>query len=371
MPIISEVWQDSSLFLQRIDPNIFNDFCVENDQNNAHTEGNLSNTSFVTNFIASLHDSTLDLEQEYLNIEIESHLETDVELVGLQVWRGALFLADYIIMHSSLFAGKNILELAAGTGLTSIVAVLSNQKYMSEGNGYLICTDVDKGHILSLIESNFQRNSIDCTQTLLSKHNSLKVKVAEIDFFKEETYCGATLGSSDETNSFSQNQNTKILAIDDLRNLDVIFAADIVYDEEITHAFFNCLRRLCKLALLEKQKEHFACKDLKCLQVFLSIEKRCRVSELKENIPHIGSPEISNQGKTPLIKNDTILPNIIAPNYDLFLELLNSFIQLYNSNNFTCNLEEIRTSDFIQSFFCYERVEELCLFKLTIFQNVD
>jgi len=371
MPIISEVWHDTSLFLQRIDPNIFGDFSGGNDQNAAHIKGNVSNSSIVTNFIASLHDSTPDLQQEYMNIEIESHVETDVELVGLQVWRGALFLSDYIIMHSSLFAGKNILELAAGTGLTSIVAVLSNKKYMSEGNGYLICTDVDRGPILPLIESNFKRNSIDCKNTLFSQNKSLKVRIAEIDFFNEETYCGNTFGSSDETCTFSQNQNKKLLSIDDFKNLDVIFAADIVYDEKITHAFFNCLRRVCKLALLEKQKEHFGCKHPKCLQVFLSIEKRCRVSELTEKILLNESPGIFKQGNTPLINSDKISPKIIAPNYDIFLELLNSFIQFYNSNKFTCSVEEIRTSDFTQSFLCYERVEELCLFKLTIFQNVD
>ena len=370
MPIISEVWHDPGLFLQRIDTDIFDDFSGENVQNDANVIEHFNNSSLVTNFIASQHDSTINLDQEYMNIEIESHVATDVEYVGLQVWKGAFFLADYIIMHSSLFDGKNILELAAGTGLTSIVAVLSNKKSMSEGNGYLICTDVDKGVILSLIQRNFERNSIDCTRSLNYKNNSLEVKVAEIDFFNEETYSGSTLDSSDETNISSETQNFKHLSIVDIKNLDIIFAADIVYDEKITHAFFNCLRCLCTQALSEPHAEYFAGKEPKCLQVILSIEKRCRVSEFREEMPITEVPGLFIQGNSHLIPNKGILPKIIAPNYDLFLELLNSFIQFYNSNNFTCNLEEIRASDVTQSFFCYERVEELCLFKLTIFQNV-
>ena len=44
-----------------------------------------------------------------------------VDLVGLQVWRGALLLADYILSHPHEFHDKEVLELAAGTGITSIV----------------------------------------------------------------------------------------------------------------------------------------------------------------------------------------------------------------------------------------------------------
>jgi predicted nicotinamide N-methyase len=44
-----------------------------------------------------------------------------VDLVGLQVWRGALLLSDYILSHPHEFHDKEVLELAAGTGITSIV----------------------------------------------------------------------------------------------------------------------------------------------------------------------------------------------------------------------------------------------------------
>lgn len=38
-----------------------------------------------------------------------------------QVWRGALLLADFILSEKDTFSGATVLELGAGTGLTSIV----------------------------------------------------------------------------------------------------------------------------------------------------------------------------------------------------------------------------------------------------------
>lgn len=65
-------------------------------------------------------------------IEIEHKKTTGINLVGLQVWRGALLLADYIITNRKQLAGKKILEVGSGVGLTSIVAA----KYCEE----VICT---------------------------------------------------------------------------------------------------------------------------------------------------------------------------------------------------------------------------------------
>lgn len=43
--------------------------------------------------------------------------------MGLQVWRGALLLADWLLHHcDTLPRGKKVLELGSGVGLTSIVA---------------------------------------------------------------------------------------------------------------------------------------------------------------------------------------------------------------------------------------------------------
>ncbi|MEQ2269311.1 hypothetical protein XENORESO_002777, partial [Xenotaenia resolanae] len=54
-------------------------------------------------------------------IRIEHTMATPLEDVGKQVWRGALLLADFILSNPDTFRGATVLDLGAGTGLTSIV----------------------------------------------------------------------------------------------------------------------------------------------------------------------------------------------------------------------------------------------------------
>lgn len=43
--------------------------------------------------------------------------------MGLQIWRGSLLLADWLLHHGqSLSKDEYILELGSGVGLTSIIA---------------------------------------------------------------------------------------------------------------------------------------------------------------------------------------------------------------------------------------------------------
>ena len=70
-------------------------------------------------------------------IMLEHSLSSSVDLVGLQLWRGALLLADFILAHPDIFKNRNILELAAGTGLTSVIAAIFGRQ--------VTVTDVDRG----------------------------------------------------------------------------------------------------------------------------------------------------------------------------------------------------------------------------------
>ena len=60
---------------------------------------------------------------------MKKHLKTNKK----QVWRGALLLADYIWTHPDEFSGKAVLELAAGTGITSIVVAQLAEQILCTG----------------------------------------------------------------------------------------------------------------------------------------------------------------------------------------------------------------------------------------------
>ncbi|XP_068220872.1 methyltransferase-like protein 22 isoform X2 [Palaemon carinicauda] len=137
---------------------------------------------------------------------IEQQNETTLDLVGEQVWGGALYLADFILHNPDVFAGKHVLELASGVGLTSIVAAMFAKQ--------VTVTDVDRGDILQLIKRNLNRNS---------HLVSADTEVREIDFTNHETID---------------------VMKDHLKNVSVIIAADVIYDNPLTDAFLNTVVRL-------------------------------------------------------------------------------------------------------------------------------
>ena len=67
-----------------------------------------------------------------MEMRIEHRTRTSLGEVGLQVWRGSLLLADYILHHHQHFRDKNVLEVGSGSGLATIkltTRVLHQQHY--------------------------------------------------------------------------------------------------------------------------------------------------------------------------------------------------------------------------------------------------
>ncbi|XP_052889344.1 methyltransferase-like protein 22 isoform X1 [Anopheles moucheti] len=160
-------------------------------------------------------------------IEIEHRKSTRLDLVGLQIWRGALLLADYIMHNERKFKNAHILELGSGVGLTSIVASM----YARE----VICTDIDIEGLLDLIRGNVQRNV-----HLSNPH--CRVHVNELDF------------------KVSYQDYPRELK-DKLQHVQYVVAADVIYDDDITEAFVRTIVSL----LLELPK-------LKA--IYIALEKR-------------------------------------------------------------------------------------------------
>ena len=84
------------------------------------------------------------------------------------MWRGALLLSDFLLARQKLLQGKKVLELASGTGLTSIVAATVAHS--------VTATDVNRGEILPLIRKNSNLN-----RGILAQAENFSVQ--ELDFF--------------------------------------------------------------------------------------------------------------------------------------------------------------------------------------------
>jgi len=140
-------------------------------------------------------------------IVLRHHMRTELDQVGLQVWRGALVLCDYVIENRDLMTQKHCLELGAGTGLLSIV--------LAQFAACVTCTDRDES-ILELCRHNIITN----------KHlNQCKIITHELDWL-------------------DTNAATRIDAM-----TSHVFIADCIYDDQLTDALFETIasiaRRVC------------------------------------------------------------------------------------------------------------------------------
>ena len=72
-------------------------------------------------------DGDLDLPRRHERLAerrllLSHRMTSELREVGLQVWRGSLLLADYLLHHQQQLCDKTVLEVGSGTGLASIVA---------------------------------------------------------------------------------------------------------------------------------------------------------------------------------------------------------------------------------------------------------
>lgn len=188
-------------------------------------------------------------------ILIEHSQSTVLQLVGLQVWRGALLINDYIIHNRHEFNGKNLLELGSGVGLSSILAAAYCDK--------VCCTDLDIGGLLQLIRDNVQLNN----------HLPLRatVQVHELDFMNRE---------------WSEQVKEQV------QKADFIIAADVIYDDRITEAFITTIGHLfdhskasMQLLVALEKRYVFTLADLDsvapCFEHFLRVFDQTQRSRLR------------------------------------------------------------------------------------------
>ncbi|XP_031768610.2 methyltransferase-like protein 22 isoform X2 [Galleria mellonella] len=154
-------------------------------------------------------DNDLDVDRPKKEvIKIEHSAKTKLALVGLQVWRGAFLLGDLLI-HLGIkgeLTGKSVLELGAGTGISSFVTALYAKN--------VVCTDINVGGILELIKLNANYNS---------KLIKSQFKVMPLDFM--------------DTNWNQELSN-------EIKDADIIIAADVIYDDDVTAGFIRTIEKI-------------------------------------------------------------------------------------------------------------------------------
>ncbi|XP_035510843.1 methyltransferase-like protein 22 [Morone saxatilis] len=127
-----------------------------------------------------------------------------------QVWRGALLLADFILSKPATFRGATVLELGAGTGLTSIIMATIAKTVYCTGVG----EDLSKG--MFPLEVQYESHNYVILHSLTSKQK---------------------------------------------KYLDLFFVSPVCYDDDLTDGLFRTLYQLCS---------NFT----HTCTVFISIEKR-------------------------------------------------------------------------------------------------
>jgi len=218
---------------------------------------------------------------------VEHMLATKLGEVGLQVWRGSLVLADYLLEHHQQFYGKKVLDIGSGTALAALVASICGSN--------VLATDINNKEILKLMQRNVERN----------RHLLEGEVVVKALNFKDDL----------------------MIVQEDLKNIEIVLAGDIIYDDDITEDFIEFMVNLHNI--------------VKCdtLKFIVALEKRFvfTVADL-----------------------DTV-----APAHDFFMDQLEQFSNKYPLHKICTTKISL---DFTQ-YFCYERSKDMLMLEIVVKKN--
>ncbi|XP_048592453.1 methyltransferase-like protein 22 [Brassica napus] len=156
-------------------------------------------------------------------VTIQHSITSTLPDVGLQVWKSQLVLSDFVLHNMSLLNGLVCLELGAGTGLLGILlARVAKAVFLTDHGDQIL------GNCLRNLELN---SSLFHPQAIVNVRdlNWMSEWPLQVTHADPKPFCW----------SFQDFELVK--------SASFIFAADVIYSDDLTIALFSMLKRLMSL----------------------------------------------------------------------------------------------------------------------------
>lgn len=158
------------------------------------------------------------------HLVVNHRLATGLSQVGLQVWKGGLLLADFLLSTPQCYEGATVIELGAGTGLAGLVAAQAARLVFITDIG----TDVLDNCLRNVILNNHLVGD--------GGHGGGAVRVRELDWL--DPWPPAGNSASGPPYGWTADD------VAEAQEASVIIAADVIYSVEMTEGFFQVLANL-------------------------------------------------------------------------------------------------------------------------------